>query len=60
MIGLSHDNLQNHYEVNFLLMENHSYSLSDLDNMIPWEREVYVTLLMNHLQMLEQRAQEGR
>ena len=41
-------------------MENHSYSLSDFDNMIPWEREVYVTLLMNHLQMLEQRAQEGR
>ena len=60
MKGLSHDNLQNHYEVNLELMENIRNSLSDLDNMIPWEREVYVTLLMNHLQMLEQRAQEGR
>jgi len=26
-------------------MQHHNYSLYDLENMIPWEREVYVTLL---------------
>ena len=30
-------------------MQNHKYSLTELDNMIPWERDVYVALLMNHI-----------
>ena len=30
---------------NFSLMTHHSYSLEDLENMMPWEREIYVTLL---------------
>ena len=37
-------------------MENHNYSLKDLNDMMPWEREVYVTLLLNHLKQLEQKA----
>jgi hypothetical protein len=38
-------------------MENHNYSLADLGNMIPWEREVYVSLLMKHLKEQQQRMQ---
>ena len=30
-------------------MQHHKYTLSDLDGMIPWEREIYVSLLMNYL-----------
>lgn len=30
-------------------MQEHKYSLTELDNMIPWEREVYLGLLMQHL-----------
>ena len=30
-------------------MQHHNYSLTELDNMIPWEREVYLGLLMNFL-----------
>jgi hypothetical protein len=30
-------------------MQHHKYSLTELENMIPWEREVYVTLLANHI-----------
>ena len=26
-------------------MQHHKYSLTELDNMIPWEREIYVNLL---------------
>jgi len=33
--------------VNFALMQHHKYSLTELENMVPWEREVYVTLLSN-------------
>ena len=31
------------------MMQNHKYSLTELDNMIPWERDVYVALLMNNI-----------
>ena len=34
---------------NFSMMQHHKYSLSDIENMIPWEREVYMTLLVNHI-----------
>jgi hypothetical protein len=30
-------------------MNNHSYSLSDIENMLPWERDIYVTMLINHI-----------
>ena len=34
---------------NFNLMQHHKYSLTELDNMIPFEREIYVQLLINHI-----------
>ena len=32
------------------MMHHHKYSLTELDNMIPWEREVYVSLLIKYVQ----------
>lgn len=49
-ITLRHDNLANHYQTNFALMQHHKYSLSDLDGMIPWERTIYVTMLLRHIE----------
>ena len=46
---LSHDDLQNHYTVNFELMQNHKYSLTELEHMMPWEREVYLAMLIEYL-----------
>jgi len=31
-------------------MQHHNYNLSELDNMVPWEREIYVSLLQKHIQ----------
>jgi|TARA_Y100000361_G_scaffold37487_1_gene32115 hypothetical protein len=31
------------------MMQEHSYSLTELENMMPWEREVYITFLIEHL-----------
>ena len=36
-------------------MQHHQYSLTELDNMIPWEREVYMGLLMEHLEEEKER-----
>tara|TARA_E500000318_G_scaffold12260_2_gene11236 strand:+ start:13076 stop:13225 length:150 start_codon:yes stop_codon:yes gene_type:complete len=30
-------------------MQHHKYSLTELENMIPWEREIYVELLIQHI-----------
>ena len=30
-------------------MHHHKYSLTELEEMLPWEREIYIGLLMNHL-----------
>ena len=38
-------------------MQHHNYSLSDLDNMMPWEREIYVDMLVEHLKE-EKKLQE--
>ena len=42
-------------------MQHHNYSLSDIENMIPFEREIYVSLLLQYLEEEKQRikAQNG-
>ena len=30
-------------------MQHHKYSLTEIENMIPWEREVYTSLLINYI-----------
>jgi len=34
---------------NFTLMQHHKYSLTELDNMIPWEKQIYVAMLANYI-----------
>ena len=47
---MAHDSLESYYKVNFALMQHHKYSLTELENMIPWEREVYLTLLQQYIE----------
>ena len=30
-------------------MQHHKYRLDELENMIPWERDIYVAMLINHI-----------
>jgi len=32
------------------LVQHHKYSLNELENMIPWERDIYVTLLTQYIE----------
>ena len=32
------------------MMQNHSWSLFELESMMPWEREIYIGLLIKHLE----------
>ena len=46
---MAHEDLESYYKTNFALMQHHKYSLTELENMIPWEREVYITLLKQYI-----------
>jgi hypothetical protein len=52
----------NYYNSNFQLMQHHKYSLTELENMMPWEREVYISLLIAHIkeesEKMEQRQRK--
>jgi hypothetical protein len=37
-------------------MQYHKYSLTEIENMIPWEREIYLSLLEQHIQEEEEKA----
>ena len=39
-------------------MQHHKYSLTELDNMIPFEREIYVELLMQWIKEENERIKE--
>ena len=41
-------------------MQHHKYSLTELENMIPWEREIYLGLLMQFLKEEEERVKEEK
>ena len=38
-------------------MQHHKYSLSELENMLPWEREIYITMLVNYIKEEKEKRQ---
>jgi hypothetical protein len=52
--------LENYYKLNFALIQYHKYSLTEVENLIPWEREVYVALLKAHLEEEKLKAEQQR
>ena len=51
-----HMDLENYFRLNFAMMQHHKYSLTEIENMMPWERDIYVGLLQAHLE--EERLKE--
>ena len=45
-------------------MQHHNYSLTELENMMPWEREIYVEMLQQFIkeenEKQQQRQAEGK
>lgn len=47
---MAHEDLASYYKVNFALVQHHKYSLTELENMLPWEREVYLSFLQQFIE----------
>jgi len=45
-----HQDIVSYFKINFALMQHHKYSLSDIENMIPWERDIYLSLLEQYIE----------
>ena len=56
---MSHISLESYFKLNFALMQHHKYSLTEIENMMPWERDIYVALLNQHIEEENQKAQQA-
>ena len=58
---MAHTDLESYFRINFALMQHHKYSLTEIENMIPWEKDVYVALLEQYIEEenLKQQQQSG-
>ena len=41
-------------------MQHHKYSLTELNHMLPWERDIYVNLLIQHIKEEKERRERER
>ncbi len=56
---MAHIDLESFYKLNFALMQHHKYSLTEIENMMPWEREVYLGLLNQYIEEENLKAQQS-
>tara|TARA_B100000029_G_scaffold361579_1_gene354552 strand:- start:751 stop:933 length:183 start_codon:yes stop_codon:yes gene_type:complete len=47
---MAHVDLETYFRINFALMQFHKYSLTEIENMVSWERDIYVGLLRQHIE----------
>jgi len=38
-------------------MQHHKYSITEIESLIPWERDIYVSMLVNHIKEENERKQ---
>jgi len=56
---MSYMELESYYRINFALMQYHKYSLTEVENMIPYEREIYLALLQQHIEEEKLKQQQN-
>tara|TARA_R100000005_G_C4997545_1_gene204254 strand:+ start:525 stop:695 length:171 start_codon:yes stop_codon:yes gene_type:complete len=51
--------LENYFKLTFSLVQYHKYSLWEVENLIPWERDIYVELLKAHIESEKLKQQQA-
>ena len=52
--------MANYYELIFALVQHHKYSITEVENLIPYERELYVAMLSEHLKQEKERNEQRK
>lgn len=55
---MHYDSLANAMQTNFIMLKEHNFSLTELENMIPWERQIYIGLLINYVKEQNERMEQ--
>tara|TARA_B110000879_G_C10885584_1_gene398548 strand:- start:127 stop:294 length:168 start_codon:yes stop_codon:yes gene_type:complete len=53
---LSHTSLGNYYKTVFSMAQHHKYSIADIEDLLPYERDLYVDMLVDFIE--DQKAQQ--
>ena len=56
---MAHMDLESYYKLNFALMQHHKYSLTEIEHMMPWERDIYLGLLNQYIEEENLKAQQA-
>jgi len=56
---MAHIDLESYFKLNFALMQHHKYSLTEIENMMPWERDIYLGLLNQYIEEENLKAQQA-
>ena len=55
---MAHIDLESYFKLNFALIQHHKYSLTEIENMMPWERDTYLGLLNQYIEEENLKAQQ--
>ena len=55
---MSHIDLESYFRIMFAMVQYHKWSLTELENMMPIERDIYVILMKQHLEEEEEKARQ--
>ena len=56
---MAHIDLESYFKLNFALMQHHKYSLTEIENMMPWERAIYLGLLNQYIEEENLKAKQA-
>lgn len=56
---MAHIDLESYFRINFALMQFHKYSLTEIENLMPWERDIYLGLLREHIEEEKMKQQQA-
>ena len=56
---MAHMDLESYFKLNFALMQHHKYSLTEIENMIPWERDIFLGLLNQYIEEENLKAKQA-
>ena len=56
---MAHKDLESYFKLNFALMQHHKYSLTEIENMMPWERDIYLGLLNQYIEEENLKAKQA-
>jgi hypothetical protein len=52
--------LETYYRLNFALIQFRKWNPDFIENLVPYEREIYTSLLQNHLEQEEEKAKKNK